>query len=362
MLVASLVFGQGCTGEVSDLSGDLAGERSSERTGPSTGPGVGGPALIDGRLPPRIWRLTTDQFHLEARRILGGSSVPEFGALPSGVETHGLVNGAADLGFDAAAAATMFDTAARYGTWAESNAAEVVACGGQTYGTRHCADAFVRSLARRAYRRPPTPDEVTALMAVYDEGAALAPEVGVGAVVQAVLVSPFFLYRTELGDPEQGGRRQLTHHEVAVLLAFLVTGRGPDSLLDAAADAEQLYDENEREEHVRRLFAESEPVWRDFFSHWLDIDGLEAVAKSSTEFPSFDRNVASAMRSETEAFLRMTIVEGEGRFVDLFTSPEAFVGPDLAAVYGVCRIRGEARSRSGSPMPNGRVSLPGPPG
>ena len=229
----------------------------------------------------------------------------------------------------------MFDIAAQYGAWVENNAGEVVTCDGETYGTRECANAWVRSLSRRAYRRPPTSEEVDALMAIYDEGAALAPEVGSSAVTQAVLTSPFFLYRTELGEPTQTGPRQLTQHEVATLLSFLVTGGGPDAILDAAADAGHLHDADERESQVRRLFAESEPMWQDFFNHWLDIDGLEAVAKSSDVFPEYDQSLAVALRSETEAFLRGTILEGEGRFVDLFTSPDAVLGPELAALYGV---------------------------
>jgi len=65
-----------------------------------------------------------------------------------------------------------------------------------------CARSFITSFGKRAYRRPVTPDEMTGLVGIYSMGKANADYThGIELVIRAVLLSPAFLYKVELGVP-----------------------------------------------------------------------------------------------------------------------------------------------------------------
>src|SRR5690606_31572029 len=103
------------------------------------------------------------------------------------------------------------------------------------------ARAFIQDLGLRAHRRPLTATEEDQYLALFEEGATLAPGLdtfaaGVLLVVQTVLQSPHFLYRTELGQENVDGRTPLSGYELAAKLALSVTGSIPDEALLEAAE------------------------------------------------------------------------------------------------------------------------------
>jgi len=96
---------------------------------------------------------------------------------------------------------------------------------------------FIASFGRRVYRRELTADELARYRAIFE----LAPSLfesgdaradGAQLVMEAMLQSPHFLYRTELGDDGA----PLSGFEIAAKLSFLLRNTTPnDDLLDAAA-------------------------------------------------------------------------------------------------------------------------------
>src|SRR5690606_27495149 len=94
-----------------------------------------------------------------------------------------------------------FYLARDYAAWAAERAPSIMRCEGETFGTEACARAFGSSLATCAYRRPADGEEIEALVALFVEGSEIDPATGLEAMVHSVLASPFFLYRTELGEP-----------------------------------------------------------------------------------------------------------------------------------------------------------------
>ena len=118
--------------------------------------------------------------------------------------------------------------------------------------------AFINDLGLRAHRRPLTATEADQYFALFQRGPELHPELsaftgGVKLVVEAILQSPFFLYRTELEPATSGGRIPLTGYEVAAKLALAITGSGPDkTLLDAAASLRHQYRAAACDEHAPR--------------------------------------------------------------------------------------------------------------
>jgi len=149
-------------------------------------------------------------------------------------------------------------------------------------------------------------------------------------VVRAVLLSPDFLYRTEVGGDGSAEVVTMTSHEIANLMAFAITNAAPDAELIAAAQADTLGDPDVRETHARRLMAHSAPIWQRFFWEWLHLKTLDSQGNEVGLPPE---RVAD-MRAEYERFVEEIVVNERGTLGDLLTSRRSWVTPELAAHYG----------------------------
>ncbi|AKT38762.1 DUF1592 domain-containing protein [Chondromyces crocatus] len=206
-------------------------------------------------------------------------------------------------------------------------------------GNTACAEKLVEDLGRRAFRRPLTDKDKARYTALYETVAAGEGFLmGVQTVISAMLQSPHFLYRTEIGAPvEVAGEVQLTQYEIAVELSYMLWGTMPDAELFAAADAGQLATPAQLEAQARRMLADdrSEEAIMRFIEQWLDIERLGVVPKDAVTFPEFDMAIRAAMRSETRRFVQHVVREGEGTLTELLTAKYSFVNPELAAFYGM---------------------------
>lgn len=332
----ALQFAVACTGEIA------AGTSSNGDTGPAgggedgslLGEGLTDLTMEDGRVPARVWRLSTPQVQAELARLFG-EGVPGIDLLQSAAEHH-LTNVAANAGVDIGNVDNLINGSRAVGAWAVAGAGQGTRCGAD-YGTDACLDTLLGWLPTEAYRRPVTADEQAelrglhdAVLADFDRDAALA------AVVHAVLMSPDFLYRTELG-PVTGatgapadGRVTLTDHEVATLLAYAVTDGAPDAELLAAAEQGQLGSPDEREAQARRLVAASGPMWQRFFWEWLHMETFHSQAIEVALQPT----ITTQMADEYDAYLQDVIVDNDGSLTDVFGAPYTLAAPELAAHYG----------------------------
>ncbi|HEU4535317.1 MAG TPA: DUF1592 domain-containing protein, partial [Polyangiaceae bacterium] len=159
---------------------------------------------------------------------------------------------------------------------------------------------------------------------------------GVKAMTSALLQSPNFLYRRELGAPNAAGGHDLDPYEIASELSYLLTGSMPDDELFAAADAGQLAIEAQILAQARRLLAT--PRAREALAHfvelWLQIGALPQTAKDATAYPAFDEPLRAAMAQETRDFVAHVLASG-GTFGDLFTAEYSVASPALASYYGL---------------------------
>lgn len=121
---------------------------------------------------------------------------------------------------------------------------------------RECAARLARTTATRAFGRPPTADEIVDLLTVFDIGVTTeSADAGFRLVVQAILLAPSTLYRSEIGVPGPGSEAKLTEWELASQLSFLFSGGRPDDLLLAAAARGELSDPKNAVVQARRLLA-----------------------------------------------------------------------------------------------------------
>jgi hypothetical protein len=204
-----------------------------------------------------------------------------------------------------------------------------------------CVEAFLGSFPKRAYRRPLTSTETERLRTVYEAGSAYGGFAGgIQLMLEAVLQSPAFLYREELGSADPSlppNVVKLTPYEVASEISFLVTGSMPDDALLAAAEEGALATPDDYVRETKRLLGSpgARPALRSFLHQWMATDQLVSLSKDPTVYPSFDAATAASMAGELDRYFDQVLWSGSGSLRELLTSPASFVDPTLAGLYGV---------------------------
>ena len=198
-----------------------------------------------------------------------------------------------------------------------------------------CLDAFVRDTGLRLFRRPLAEEEVAKYLALVaaekDTGA------GVNVALEVMLSSPFFLYRSEIGQPGPDGTLVLDPFEKATLLSYSLWGTTPDdALLDAAASG-GLDTKEALALQAKRLLGDrrAKDLAGTFAIEWLGIERLLGAEKNTTTYPAFDAALESSMMTQTRETISRAMVSDGGRYADLFTGGTTFVDAKLAALYGI---------------------------
>src|SRR5688572_9620075 len=170
---------------------------------------------------------------------------------------------------------------------------------------RVCATEILSTLARRAYRRQPTEQDLSTLLSFYDSGAARGGfDAGIESALRVILTSPKFLFR---GEPDPAGVAPgslyaLDDSALASRLAFFLWSAPPDDeLLELAAQG-KLSDQRVFEGEIERMLADvrASALVENFAGQWLFLRNLQSARPDVEEFPDFDDNLRSAMRRETE--------------------------------------------------------------
>ncbi len=202
-----------------------------------------------------------------------------------------------------------------------------------------CARDFVVSFGRRAYRRHLSASQIDRVMAVYRAGAsAESPANGVRLAITAMLQSPHFLYRVELGDAREGdgASAPLAADERATRLAYFLWGTMPDAELFAAADAGELATAEGVAAQARRMLEDPRAAiaLERFAVEWLELELSDAV-KDEARYPEWSAGLAESADASTRRFVTHVVFESTGTIAELLTAPYAFVDAELAPLYGV---------------------------
>jgi hypothetical protein len=207
-----------------------------------------------------------------------------------------------------------------------------------------CAREIVDRLARRAFRRPVTDDDVGRLMALYETARAEQGfEAGIRMALQAMLADPEFVFRFERTPDgvRAGSSYRVSDLEMASRLSFFLWSSMPDEPLLAAAEQGRLSDRGELERHVTRMLADprAETLSTNFASHWLRLQNLRDAHPDVYLFPDWDENLNRSMRRETELFFD-SIVREDRTIRDLLQADFTFVDQRLATHYGLPGVIG----------------------
>ncbi len=185
--------------------------------------------------------------------------------------------------------------------------ASILTCDPGEIGRRTCTRDLLTDFASRAWRRPLTARESDALLALaegaWDVGESW--EYGVGLALQAVLVSPHFLFRWELDeDPASLEPHPLGDYELASRLSYFLWSSMPDEELFAVAAEGQLGTPVVLEQQVRRMLADpkSDALIDNFAGQWLFIRAVDDAAPDGATWPDFDEAVRDSLQAEMRLF------------------------------------------------------------
>jgi hypothetical protein len=208
------------------------------------------------------------------------------------------------------------------------------------------AREIVSDVMGRAYRRSVTPGEVERVVALVemalDDEEDFNAAIGVG--LQAVLVSPHFLFRVEL-DPEPnnpGAVRTIDDYELATRLSYFLWSSMPDDELFTLARLGLLRKENTLDRQVRRMLQDpkSQALVENFAGQWLQLRNLENIAPDKGRYADFDESLRRAMRKETELFFA-AVVQEDRSLLDFIDADFSFINARLAGHYGIADVTGE---------------------
>jgi hypothetical protein len=212
-----------------------------------------------------------------------------------------------------------------------------------------CAHSTVTALGTAAFRRALTTEDEAALLALHSEvrqaGGTFAE--ATAAVIAALLQSPEFLYRVELGtdDPVATNTvraRRPSGEEMAVRLSYLFWASLPDDVLVRAAAAGELQTAaGVRAQAVRMLDdPRAHRVVRHFFDSLFGLDVLPSLQHDPTLYPTYSPAIGQAMREETLSFAENEVFAADGSWPSLLTAPYTFVNEPLAAFYDIAGVSG----------------------
>ncbi len=204
---------------------------------------------------------------------------------------------------------------------------------------REAARKVARSLARDAFRRPPSESELDVLVDVYELGRdnELNHTAALGLMFKAVLVSPQFLFITPAGaPPSDEDIVRLDDHQLASRLSYLLWSAPPDAELSALADRGELNRPGALRAQVARLLKHprSRALFDGFGAQWLRVGGLDRQVFDPEVFPQMTPTLRQAMLDEARLFFESIVRENQRvmRFVD---SDYTFLNEPLAELYGL---------------------------
>jgi mono/diheme cytochrome c family protein len=208
-----------------------------------------------------------------------------------------------------------------------------------------CVERILGRLARRAYRRPVTRAEVASLekFASLAKAHGQSADQGIQLALQAMLVSPNFLFRIE-HDPnptDPTAVHRISDVELASRLSYFLWSSMPDDALLDLAEAGKLHDPGVLDSQVKRMLADerSSALAGNFAAQWLETRNLDVVNPDTQKFPEWGAELRDAMRTETRLYFDY-ILRQNRPMADFLDARYTFLNERLAQHYGIEGVTG----------------------
>jgi len=208
-----------------------------------------------------------------------------------------------------------------------------------------CVRTILSTLARRAYRRPVTKGEVADLVKFVDMARAdgRSAEQGIALAIQAMLVSPNFLFHIERDpkptDPNMIHR--ISDVELASRLSYFLWNSMPDDQLLSLAERRQLSAPGALSSQVDRMLADpkASAMAENFAGQWLEIRNLDSIKPDPQKFPAWTPELRDAMKTETRMFFDEILRENRP-ISEFLNARYTFLNEFLAGYYGIEGVHG----------------------
>jgi mono/diheme cytochrome c family protein len=214
-----------------------------------------------------------------------------------------------------------------------------------------CAKQIITSIAKRAYRRPISDEDLTELLAYYQDGVKNGGfEDGIRSAITGILASPFFLYRGERipTGKRPGDTYTIDDLELASRLSFFLWNTIPDEeLLDLAIKG-KLSEPTILDKQVRRMLADSRSITlaSNFVQQWLEMKRLDEIVPDSNVFPYASGRGDPRDDFKTELTLFSDSIFREDRsVVDLLRASHTYLNERIALHYGITDVKGDRFQR-----------------
>ncbi len=210
-----------------------------------------------------------------------------------------------------------------------------------------CAKEIFSALAKRAYRRPVTNEDLADIMQYYNDGVKQGGfESGIREGVTGILASPFFLYRGERIPTglKAGEKYGITDLELASKLSFFLWNSIPDTELLDLATKNKLSEPLTLEKQVKRMLADprSKTLASNFVFQWLEMKRLDDVVPDRDVFPYASGRTDPRQDFRTElAMFSDGIFREDRSVVDLLSAKQTYLNERLALQYGINDVKGD---------------------
>jgi hypothetical protein len=295
--------------------------------------GAGGSVRLDG--PPnnyRFVRLTNDQWTYSVQSLLALPTPP--------TEAENFLNavkGTTDFSNNEQLLSVDSRAWSDYEAAAESLAKKVSSDSALLSKLYTGTDGagFIKAVGRRFYRRPLTNAEQSTYLTLFNSAASYSGTLtafakGAGVVLETMLQSPNFLYRSELG----AAGSPLSPYEVAAKLSLWLRDKGPeDAILDAAGGTGKYDTADGAAALAQKMVddASSKAVMRKFHGEFLRFGKFAELSKVGVS--NYDPAINDDLAESAYLFFDRIFSSGQG-VKDIFLSTKGFVSSRMATLYG----------------------------
>lgn len=217
--------------------------------------------------------------------------------------------------------------------------ARIMTCDPVAMGETECATQILGDFGKRAWRRPLDAEEIGRLVAFVDLAKSQGDdfETGIRLALQAILVSPNFLFRVEV-DPDLASTEAhaLNNWELASRLSYFLWSSMPDEELFQLAEEGKLGEDAVLRAQVVRMLDDPKAasLVDNFATQWLFIDVIDTAQPDYAIFPDFDDDLRTAMRTETRMFVEELLRTNAG-IEQLLLADFTYLNERLAQHYDI---------------------------
>jgi hypothetical protein len=350
-----VLIASGCAGRGNIGGGDsgTGGGGTGGGANPDAGPTVmqqpstlspPDPCTSNAPGPRKLWRLSGPEFAASIHSIFNDTAgTAPVSTVFSDPTTLGFSIDANSLLVQGLNASQLEDNAEAVAAWAASAGQlnQFAACAATSTGTpaTTCATQFIQAFGRRAFRTTLAAGDprIATYSTLFMAGSSNSD--GAQIVISAMLQSPYFLYRSELGA-KSGSAFALTAYEVAAELAYTLSGNAPDDTLLTAADAVASGSTTMTamvDQQAQRLLATSSAsnatAVMGFMNGWLGLPRLYTTAKDNTVYV-LTQSLQDDMATESQDLI-LEAFNGSGTIGSVLTADHSFLNQELATYYGI---------------------------